>query len=103
MAANRRQISNHQFLSGSIIKTLISSLFKTNILSDKLYLLDNHERRELVNKANTVNIGIIGYGYWGPKVAQNFFATKEVKIVSICDLHHSALEKVKLDKPNTRQ
>lgn len=49
-----------------------------------------------------MNIGIIGYGYWGPTVARNFSATKGVKIVSICDLHHSALEKAKSVYPHVQ-
>jgi predicted dehydrogenase len=33
-----------------------------------------------------LNIGVVGYGYWGPNVARNFHATPGAKLVAISDL-----------------
>jgi predicted dehydrogenase len=38
-----------------------------------------------------LNIGIIGYGYWGPNVARNFYATPGVKLAAISDLSEKRL------------
>lgn len=32
-----------------------------------------------------INIGIIGYGYWGPNLVRNFFAAKDCCVVSVAD------------------
>jgi predicted dehydrogenase len=32
-----------------------------------------------------INVGIIGYGYWGPNVARNFNACEKTNLISICD------------------
>ncbi|MDH7494206.1 MAG: Gfo/Idh/MocA family oxidoreductase [Candidatus Saccharicenans sp.] len=33
-----------------------------------------------------INVGIIGFGYWGPNVARNFNASPEARLTAICDL-----------------
>jgi predicted dehydrogenase len=38
-----------------------------------------------------VNIGVIGYGYWGPNVARNFHGTAGAKLVSISDVSEKRL------------
>lgn len=43
-----------------------------------------------------IRIGIIGYGYWGPRIARNFYALKGCEVSVICDksaepLEHAAL------------
>lgn len=39
-----------------------------------------------------INIGIIGYGYWGPNVARNFNACDGTKLIAICDLNQKRLK-----------
>lgn len=39
-----------------------------------------------------INIGIIGYGYWGPNIARNFYACENAKLTSICDLNKKRLD-----------
>ena len=41
-----------------------------------------------------MNIGIIGYGYWGPNVVRCFNLIEGVEIVSVCDLNPDALKRV---------
>jgi len=33
-----------------------------------------------------INVGVIGYGYWGPNVARNFHAAAGVKLTSVSDI-----------------
>lgn len=42
-----------------------------------------------------MNVALIGYGYWGPNVAKNIYANKQLKLHTICDLKESRLEKAK--------
>jgi predicted dehydrogenase len=37
------------------------------------------------------NIGVVGYGYWGPNVARNFHGTAGAKLVAISDLSEKRL------------
>ena len=39
-----------------------------------------------------LNLGIIGYGYWGPNIARNFYACQGANLVSICDLMEDRLQ-----------
>jgi glyceraldehyde-3-phosphate dehydrogenase/erythrose-4-phosphate dehydrogenase len=34
-----------------------------------------------------LNIGIVGYGYWGPNVARNFKNCNDVNLIAISDLN----------------
>ena len=34
-----------------------------------------------------LNIGVIGYGYWGPNIVRNFNAIDGAKVISLCDLN----------------
>jgi predicted dehydrogenase len=38
-----------------------------------------------------LNIGVIGYGYWGPNVARNFHGTTGAKLVAVSDLSEKRL------------
>lgn len=40
-----------------------------------------------------MNIALIGYGYWGPNVAKNIFANKNLRLHTICDLKQVRLNK----------
>jgi predicted dehydrogenase len=46
-----------------------------------------------------INVGVIGYGYWGPNVARNFHATPGVKLTSISDLSEKRLAVAQLQYP----
>jgi predicted dehydrogenase len=41
-----------------------------------------------------INIGIIGYGYWGPNLVRNFAELSRAKIVGVADLDKKKLELV---------
>ena len=40
-----------------------------------------------------VRVGVIGYGYWGPNVARNFFSLEKCQMVSICDKNLASLRR----------
>ena len=42
-----------------------------------------------------INVLIIGYGYWGPKLARNFSNSNNFNLHSICDLNSNSLTKAK--------
>ena len=41
-----------------------------------------------------INIGVIGYGYWGPNIVRNFSRLKGAKVVRVCDINQKALSRV---------
>jgi predicted dehydrogenase len=47
-----------------------------------------------------LNIGVIGYGYWGPNIVRNFSSIDRVRIISVCDKSQSALERVRQFQPS---
>jgi predicted dehydrogenase len=41
-----------------------------------------------------INIGVIGYGYWGPNLVRNFSEMSEARVHTVADLNPKALELV---------
>jgi len=39
-----------------------------------------------------INVGVIGYGYWGPTVARNFHSCQGVKLTSVSDISEKCLK-----------
>lgn len=42
-----------------------------------------------------INVGLIGFGYWGPNVAKNIHANPNMILHTICDIKQERLEKAK--------
>ncbi len=40
-----------------------------------------------------INIGIIGFGYWGPNIVRNFSNLEGTRVVSICDGNRDAMKR----------
>ncbi|MGD0884049.1 MAG: Gfo/Idh/MocA family oxidoreductase [Thermodesulfovibrionales bacterium] len=40
-----------------------------------------------------INIGVIGYGYWGPNIVRNFNSIEGTKVFSICDSNQEAMKR----------
>src|ERR1044072_1195592 len=38
-----------------------------------------------------INVGVIGYGYWGPNLLRNFMAAPGSAVTSVCDLRDERL------------
>src|SRR6185295_466661 len=47
-----------------------------------------------------LNIGVIGYGYWGPNIVRNFHNTNNADVVSVCDVNPKALDRVRRSYPS---
>ncbi|MGV3502895.1 MAG: Gfo/Idh/MocA family protein [Adhaeribacter sp.] len=41
-----------------------------------------------------VNVGIIGYGYWGPNLVRNFYATKDCCVKAVADARPERLQQL---------
>ncbi|MGA3293441.1 MAG: Gfo/Idh/MocA family oxidoreductase [Candidatus Acidiferrales bacterium] len=44
---------------------------------------------------DTIKIGVIGYGYWGPNVVRNFHAQEKSRVVGVCDKNPQSLRRVR--------
>ena len=40
-----------------------------------------------------IRVGLIGYGYWGPRIARNFYGLKDCKVSVICDKSSELLQR----------
>ena len=38
-----------------------------------------------------INVGVIGYGYWGPNLVRNFMAAPDAAVTRVCDLREERL------------
>lgn len=41
-----------------------------------------------------INVGVVGYGYWGPNLVRNFVASPDANVVTVCDRDANRLQKV---------
>ena len=49
-----------------------------------------------------IQVGVIGYGYWGPNIVRNFNKLEGSKVVAVSDLNEESLKKVKQAYPGLR-
>ena len=47
-----------------------------------------------------LNMGVIGYGYWGPNIVRNFSRLDNVKVISICDNNPDSARRAAKDYPH---
>ena len=47
-----------------------------------------------------INVGVIGYGYWGPNLVRNLFEVAETQVVAVSDMRQDRLEQVKSRYPS---
>ena len=47
-----------------------------------------------------INIGIIGYGYWGPNIVRNFNNIEGANVISICDSNQDAMNRARKSYPH---
>jgi predicted dehydrogenase len=48
-----------------------------------------------------LNIGVIGYGYWGPNIVRNFSSIEGARLTIICDRDQSIVKKLKIQSNGT--
>ena len=49
-----------------------------------------------------INIGIIGFGYWGPNIVRNFSSLEGARVVSICDGNQDAMKRASKAYPQIK-
>jgi predicted dehydrogenase len=49
-----------------------------------------------------VNVGVIGYGYWGPNLVRNFNQIKASNLIACCDLAEEKIAKIKQLYPKVK-
>ncbi len=42
-----------------------------------------------------INIGVVGYGYWGPNLVRNFYESPDSRVATVCETDPVRLSKVK--------
>ena len=47
----------------------------------------------------TMNVAIIGYGYWGPNLVRNFWKNQNFTVTHVVDFENSKLKLVNRDYP----
>src|SRR3990172_5456277 len=48
-----------------------------------------------------LNVGVIGYGYWGPNIVRNFNSIDGAKVLSISDINQEAIKRAVKAYPHT--
>jgi predicted dehydrogenase len=51
-------------------------------------------------RGQSVTVGVIGYGYWGPNIVRNFHNASNSTVLSVCDLNPLVLDKVRKSYPS---
>ncbi|MBD3244156.1 MAG: gfo/Idh/MocA family oxidoreductase [Chitinivibrionales bacterium] len=46
-----------------------------------------------------IQVGVIGYGYWGPNIVRNFRQTDGLQVVAICDRDRSTHQRIQRENP----
>ncbi len=49
-----------------------------------------------------INIGIIGYGYWGPNLVRNFFAVNGCSVKTVADFSSARLQELRKIYPTIK-
>jgi predicted dehydrogenase len=49
-----------------------------------------------------INVGVIGYGYWGPNIVRNLNAVETTKVAAVCDKSEAALGRVRKAYPGVK-
>jgi len=53
-----------------------------------------------MKKSKIINVGIVGYGYWGPNLVRNFVANKKCEVTTICELDTKKWTLIRKKYPN---
>lgn len=54
-------------------------------------------------KLKTINIAVVGLGYWGPNLVRNFSQIEGMNVVAVSDLLESNLQKIRLQYPQIKK
>src|SRR5687768_12873027 len=54
---------------------------------------------DTVRRSSTVNVGVLGYGYWGPNIVRNFHGLEHAHVAAVCDRSPKALARAQRTYP----
>ena len=57
------------------------------------------EEYKIKNQGKIINIGVIGCGYWGPKLVRNFLSLPNCRVKKVSDLKAGRLEFIRKEFP----
>jgi predicted dehydrogenase len=69
--------------------------FDPNIYSDRVNISINKQSQAI----NTIKIGVIGYGYWGPNLVRSFAEIPGAEVIAVSDFQLDRLAKVQSRYP----
>jgi len=49
-----------------------------------------------------INVGVIGYGYWGPNIVRNLHGGDSTRVEAVCDMNPAALARVRKMYPGVK-
>jgi predicted dehydrogenase len=49
-----------------------------------------------------INVGVIGYGYWGPNIVRNLHGGDATRVEAVCDMNPGALARVRKTYPGVK-
>ena len=49
-----------------------------------------------------LNVGVVGYGYWGPNLVRNLFEVADTQVIAISDMRQERLDLIKSRYPSVR-
>ena len=50
----------------------------------------------------SINIAVVGFGYWGPNIVRNFYSAEKANVVFVCDRESKALKRVERSYPGIK-
>jgi len=54
-------------------------------------------------RLKVLNVGVVGYGYWGPNIVRNFQAIDGARVVAVCDKRPHVLKKIREAYPGVME
>jgi predicted dehydrogenase len=51
---------------------------------------------------NSVQVGVFGYGYWGPNIVRNFHSLENCRVKAICDKSEASLKRARRAYPEAK-
>ena len=75
---------------------------RTKVIAETGPVADVITGPRVTTKRDVLNIGVIGYGYWGPNLVRNFAELTDARVHTVADLNPKALETVARRYPATK-
>lgn len=83
-------------------KTKLTGKARNKVVAESGPAIEVLEGPRVVAKRDVLNIGVIGYGYWGPNLVRNFAELSDARVHTVADLNPKALETVARRYPTTK-